>query len=457
MARPFTEDWLLYEAVTECLARKILGDEEICRRSFSILRFKEISAKRTDAWLKFDEQSRTFYENGYKYAVVSDITGYYENISLGELQNRVTNYLGGDTCEERLLFSLLKRWSNERIRGYGLPQGPLASSFLADIFLDHVDRKMETYKGYFRYMDDIRIFCKRKIEAKIALKDLVIALRGIKLNINAKKTDIMANEEIEQRLFDPLKPLLNIVEMIMNSKDKKRIQDIIPGLSKVFEDSFSSDPFEKTHLNFALYRLLILHASGFEFDMERVIRNIEQNFLTKPHHAGLFCSFLSMFPNNKEIAKFLLSFLRSENNIYEWQELKVLQTLLRFNIEMNRSDIDFFIRSAKDLNNHYAVRSFYFLLAGKYGGARDRDLIVDSYKSSFESYTKMAVILSVQELAKSQRNSFYSQIERYGNGDEIKQFVNYVKSLQEPVYYLAAARPRIETYEEFEGASYESV
>ena len=93
-------------------------------------------------------------------------------------------------------------WSQERIVDYGLPQGPPGCSFLADIYLDHVDRKMEKYVGYYRYMDDIRIFCKTEIESKITLKDLIISLRELKLNINAKKTALLFNEEIEKLLFE---------------------------------------------------------------------------------------------------------------------------------------------------------------------------------------------------------------------------------------------------------------
>jgi len=368
MARPSVKDWLIYEALIGYLSKGILKRNEICKKSFSILNFKTHEVRRTNAWLKFDDYSRKFYKDGYKYCVTADLTGYYENINLEEMRRRITNYLENNEDEEKsikVLFNLLRKWSDERISGYGLPQGPPASSFLADIFLDYVDRKMEKYEGYFRYMDDIRIFCKREIDAKVALKELIIALRNVKLNINAKKTAILKGKEIEERLFDPHKSLLNMIETIMKSGDKKLIEEVvIPPLLKVFEDAFSNDPFEKTHLNFSLYRLSILHNSDFRFDTRKIIEIIKGNFISKPHHTGLFCDFLSMFPEDEEIVKFLLSFLRSEDNIYEWRELKVSPTLLKFNVEMDRSDIDFFIESAQNSNKHYAVRAFYFLLSG---------------------------------------------------------------------------------------------
>lgn len=463
MARPTTEDWLIYEAIVDYLSKRILRkNKRICKRSFSILHFKKThKGKRTDAWLKFDETSRDFYKEKYGFAVTTDITGYYENINLEELRKRIIDSLeeDGEGVElTNVLSILLRKWSDERISGYGLPQGPPASSFLADIFLDYVDRRMEKYKGYIRYMDDIRIFCKKKSEAKIALKDLTIALRDLKLNINAKKTDILSGKEMEEKLFDPHKPLLNLIEMTMKSGDRKLIQEnVIPALMKLVENAFSNDAFENTHFNFALYRLNILNNSGLNFNEAIVIKNIQENFVSKPHHAGLFCDFLVLFPNDETIPKFLISFLKSKDNIYEWQELKVLQSLLRFNFKANQLEIGFFVDSALNSNKHSAIRAFYFLLTGKHGSNRDRNLIVDSYDSLSDIYTKMAVILSVQELGVLTRNSFYTHIKQSENNEDINQFIEYVKSLSKPIYFLTTERPKIETYEQYEKPFYESI
>jgi len=462
MARPTTEDWLIYEAITDYLSKRILRrSKKICKRSFSILNFKIPNDKRTNAWLKFDKISRDFYKREYKFAVTTDITGYYENINLEELRKRIIDYLEGDKGGEKLtntLFILLRKWSDERISGYGLPQGPPASSFLADVFLDYVDSKMEKYKGYFRYMDDIRIFCKKEIEAKLALEDLTIALRNLKLNINAKKTDILYAKEIEEKLFDPHKLVLNIIERIMKSGNRKLIQgNVILALMRLVENAFSNDAFENTHLNFALYRLSILHNSGFDYDKRGIIKEIMEIFVSKPHHTGLFCDFLSLFPNNGTIPKFLMPFLKSKNNIYEWQELKVLQSLLRFNFKASQSDINFFLSSARNSNKHYAIRAFYFLLTGKHGSNRDRNLIIDSYDSLSNIYAKMAVILAVQELGSPTRNDFYTHIKRNENNEDINRFIEYVKSLSKSIYFLTTERPKIETYEDLEKSFYESI
>jgi hypothetical protein len=53
------------------------------------------------------------------------------------------------------------------------------------------------------------------------------------------------------------------------------------------------------------------------------------------------------------------------------------------------------------------IISFYFLLAGKHGNNRDRELIVDSYDSTLNPYIKLSIILAVQELGIPSRNDFY--------------------------------------------------
>lgn len=112
------------------------------------------------------------------------------------------------------------------------------------------------------------------------------------------------------------------------------------------------------------------------------------------------------------------------------------------------------LECARDPSKHYTVRAFYFLLAGKYGNNRDRNLILDSYNSLSEIYTKKAVILSVRELGPATRNDFYARIKRNEQNEEIGQFVDYVKSLSNPIYFLPTERPKIETYEEIEEPFY---
>jgi hypothetical protein len=76
MSRPENKDWILYEAITEYIAKKILenNDEDICKRSYSFLNFKQTTRKDNN-WIKFDDKCRELYTLGYKYSVAADLTG----------------------------------------------------------------------------------------------------------------------------------------------------------------------------------------------------------------------------------------------------------------------------------------------------------------------------------------------------------------------------------------------
>jgi len=459
MSRPHLEELIIYESIIDDLSTKVFSAHpDVCKCSYSVIKYKEKINRSISPWLMFDNKAREFYHNNYKSVVITDITGYYENINLEELRSRLFNFI--DETDEnknivKTLFELLRKWSNERISNYGLPQGPAGSSFLGDIFLDHVDRKMEKYEGYFRYMDDIKIFCKSELETKIALKDLIIALRDLKLNINAKKTDILHNEKIE-KIFDPHHELMTFTDKIIESKKEKLIEEIaVPSLLMLFEESFTDTPFEKRYLNFSLFRLGVLYNSNINFNYEEIIEKIIINFAKRPHHTGIFCDFLSNFDTRIDIFKNIMDFLKSNENIYEWQEMKLLQCLLRFRIDQNIIDNEFFINQSKNKNNHTIVNCFYLILTGKYGNNRDRDLLIELYNEKEDDYYKMALILSLQELGSASRNDFYNRLNK-NEQENIKDFIKYVKSLKNPIYFLKVEKQKIETYKEFEPSMHES-
>jgi len=447
MARPEIQDWIIYQSLIDYLVPKIVP--RISKRSFSIINFKN-PRRRIHAWQKFDEKDRNLYKSGYKYVVVTDISGYFENIDLEELRNKLINHIINTDIEAKKVIDFLYNdflvpWSSGRVYNFGLPQGPTASAFLGDLYLDNVDREMEDEQGYFRYMDDIRIFCKGEIEAKKSLVKLIKALRKYKLNINAKKTRILQENEIDKELFDPKKPILDSIQSAFESRNYAKIQAVIPILIDVLQGGFSDkNPFSKRHINFAIFRISILKASGLDFNEKLVIDLIIKNFVAKPQHADDFCSFLALFPQNKKVVEFLKSFLFSKENIYEWQEMHILRALLEMRVNIDRNLLKTFLNRFKDKNNHWAIRSLYGLLIGSYGKNTDRELLIDEFDSTELDELRKNIILAVQQLGIASRNKFYQKAQR-----KIwpTSFVRYVKDLKQPMYFRPYDRIRIETFE----------
>ena len=75
--------------------------------------------------------------------------------------------------------------------GVGIPQGPAASFFYANVFLTDLDYEI-SQRGYtyYRYMDDIRIYEESEEELTEALVMIDNFLKGRALSLNTKKTSI---------------------------------------------------------------------------------------------------------------------------------------------------------------------------------------------------------------------------------------------------------------------------
>lgn len=437
MGRPNLQDWIIYQATINYILPKVI--KNMSKRSFSKQKFQS-PKRRIDPWLKFDEKSREFYDLGYRFAIETDISSYFENIDLEELHKKLLNQQFSESNYEdviNFLFNnLLYPWSSGRVKNFGLPQGSSASSFLGDFYLDSIDSEMEINNGYIRFMDDIRIFCKTEIEAKKSLIKLIKALRNYKLNINAKKTRILKGKEIPDKLFDPKKPILDGIQAAFESKNPDKIKSIVPILvNDVFLGGFSEeDKFGERHINFATYRLALSEKNGFDFDRKKVKAHIVSNFISKPHHSKYFSDLLRYLPEKEETIDFLFKFLKSRDNIYEWQELHVLRTILIIAASLNRRQVSFALKRLKDKNTHWALRLMYCLLIGKFTPNRDRDNLIDLFEDGENQEFKKGVMIAVQELGIRARSSLYSK-----GKDRVfpHTFVNFIKGLQNPVYFKA--------------------
>jgi hypothetical protein len=69
----------------------------------------------------------------------------------------------------------LYTWSFDRAasgHAHGLPQGPLASDFLAESFLLPIDLALEKRRAYTRHVDDVRLFGVTEDEVRADLFEL---------------------------------------------------------------------------------------------------------------------------------------------------------------------------------------------------------------------------------------------------------------------------------------------
>ncbi|HEX8431833.1 MAG TPA: RNA-directed DNA polymerase, partial [Longimicrobium sp.] len=159
-------------------------------------------------WTGFREQSLRRIRNGVSWVIVGDISACYENIILRTLVSDLRT-AGAPKPAVDLLSILLSRWAQGQ--GRGIPQGFSASDILAKLYLSRVDEALahETIE-HLRYVDDFRVFCASRADAKRAILVLARLLRARGLNLQAAKTAIHRSDQAQQIIagvFPTLKPL----------------------------------------------------------------------------------------------------------------------------------------------------------------------------------------------------------------------------------------------------------
>ena len=117
-------------------------------------------------WKAFEEKAESYYKSNYNILAEFDIASFFDTIDHYILQQILENTYDIDTYLSRLLIKLLEAFTSDFSHktfnsGHGIPQGPIGSPFLADVYLFHLDLEMKNSKldiKYIRYVDDIRIF-----------------------------------------------------------------------------------------------------------------------------------------------------------------------------------------------------------------------------------------------------------------------------------------------------------
>jgi retron-type reverse transcriptase len=143
------------------------------------------------------------YKEGYFWIANFDISAFYDTIPHELLLNVLTSNSNGDLYRNTKAW--LKTWSSDKQSDqhtHGIPQGPMASDFLAECVLLAIDEKMSEHHVYYRYVDDIRILAKTELEVRQALVYLDILCKSRGLIPNSDKTKIRRVTSASQLVED---------------------------------------------------------------------------------------------------------------------------------------------------------------------------------------------------------------------------------------------------------------
>lgn len=293
---------------------------------------------RIELWNTFENLSHLALVDGHS-LLVTDLLNYFEQITVEAIEAAFISMIakinasGAEKNTIRsavsTLRSLLEKWCYSK--NHGLPQNRDASSFIANVVLDIVDKEM-VGKGYdyYRYVDDIRIVCADKMQAKRALNDLIFELRKLGLNINSKKTEILDKHSVNIEDFFPSRnDTMILIDSMWRSRSRKVIARSIPVLFEFFIEHVRKGETQSRPFRYCVNRFKTLISSNL-FDSKSVLASeiadaLIDEFSEQPVSTDQFCKLLMDLDLSDKQSKRIVDFVVNENvAIHGWQNYHLI-------------------------------------------------------------------------------------------------------------------------------------
>jgi hypothetical protein len=311
-------------------------------------------------WNQFAESVNAEVEDrSITYKLETDITGFFDCIPHSKLLQLLHRKFDIDTNVLDLFSECLNTWSGtseSATPGVGIPQGPQASFFLANIYLGDIDEKMVS-KGlsYYRYMDDFRIYSSSEEDLVEVMVEIDKFLKSNGLSINSKKT---------------------LIEKLDDDREKEKIDntDIMAYLAIAFEEeiepkknaSESLDQIDLTEQFGGFSENDIYFTRDFQFSSdEEAIEYLETEFdvidkfiWSKIKKVNDTVSFIDEKSVNDDLRKHQKDWLKIG---FEYRSLLTLAESLELNYKPNPAYIDiWFLLSRKFISK---ANQFNWILA----------------------------------------------------------------------------------------------
>ncbi len=373
-------------------------------------------------WAKWREDSLQALDES-NFVLTTDIVGYYDNIELSILSSDVKTACGNHEIIP-LLMQCLNRWSQPR--GRGIPQGYSSSHILAKLYLYSLDQHLKDL-GYahLRYVDDVRVFCKTKLEAQKAIIDIGKFLSKRGLNLQGAKTRILTKDEaetefdgvskiigaIQSDLKSELEDLLSTFGTYISESDLLKAIEIseeppIELLEKGFTDYLVQGEFDKTLFHYLLTRL------GKAGSIKAIDYCIEQ-LLARPEETGPILRYLGAVSIEQALIEQIGNYFLGESCIYDHQKYQFMRWCS--NQELCPG---IFIDIARQWAFNGAlpdwIRSNAISVLGKEAIGHDLEVIEARYDEQTSEILKACCVFACRFQEKGRRNAFYAKVEHDG-------------------------------------------
>lgn len=253
-------------------------------------------------YIAFQDKCIEAFNNGFRWSAHFDLSAYYDTISHDLLLNIVSPN-SGEPDTLNILKKWLSTWSAGNItamKGHGIPQGPIASDFLAEAFFLPIDIQLQKSSfQYIRYVDDIRLFGRSENEVREAAILLEQECRHRGLIPQSTKFDIRELLSIDDALgaLPSIAPndAENNSEAYMTVDEAKEI--LITAI-----DSRPQKIKDKSRFRYVMFR-----APADSQILSTVLRLLPRH----PEHIDAFVAYFANFDRRPRLARSALQYLES--------------------------------------------------------------------------------------------------------------------------------------------------
>jgi hypothetical protein len=282
----------------------------------------------------------------------------------------------------------------------------------------------------------------------LRIPQLVQALIALGLYVGSMKTHIKESRAVLDSLGEG-RHRIEEIEADLQSGTLERMDDAASKLVSFFHEiTADGAPLNDRHFRYCINRFKRLRASGLaEHAHDDVRDDVLGRLKSMPDSADVFVDYLSLFPRSPEVQLAVLDFLDGPYNTYPWQEMTLLELLVRADIAPSCLDRTLTVaRSFASAGRHPACRAKALTLWGKNGDYADRREIRSGYDREAREDIRRAIVVAIQEMQSSERDNFYREV--VSGSRAVGRTAGYIQSLPEPTYHYYKPPPGYELVED---------
>lgn len=308
-------------------------------------------------WEKFGDKTKEYYDAGYKFLSEFDIASFFDTIDHNILRQILYNTYKIENKILDILIQCLEAWTSDFSEKtfsskHGIPQGPLGSAFLADLYLIHLDLKIVSTKRldikYIRYVDDLRIFSKDRLTGEKSIAYLDLLARDLGLIPQSSK--ILINEITDiNKLLRHQKSKFSVIVKEFKKKDgtlkSKTHRKLKKRFINCFDESSGELYLDKTIIGFSLFKL------NKDEEVKNVILSNYDKIYT--HFEGVLFYLRKYFSEEQNIREWLKKILRDDALLFH----HLIALIFKYFPDIEFMD-DIYQKYMKENHRHWLVKYY---------------------------------------------------------------------------------------------------